>query len=423
MFFDGFGNSHSDFGTAAANHRTHPKWRGQVSISSNTVDLPVAAVSKAPIVLAALSLGAFAVGTSEFMVGGLLNQIAADLEVPIPSAGLLITGYAIGVTLGGPAMTILTGRLRRRPQLLLLLAIFIAGNLVCALSSSFLQLLLGRIVTAFCHGAYIGSASSAAGAMVQSQHRARALAFVSAGVMIANILGVPSGNAIGQLLGWQTTFWAVTLLGAAAALSLAMLLPHDAGSRRISAVSEFRALGHRQVVLGLLHSLCFTCGLFTCVPYLTPMLTEIGHAQAGEVPLFLAVFGGGATVGVLLGGRLADWRLTMSVAIALLAQIVSYALLALSAANLPLMWIIVFLFGVAAMLAVAPLRMIVLAGAGEAPGLASTMSSSAFNLGVAIGAAVGAAMLALGMSYTALPLAGIGFVLLGLVVLRLLQHR
>ena len=391
-----------------------------MSISVRTETLPVGVVPKTPIILLALTLGAFAVGSSEFMVGGLLNQIAADLNVPVPSAGLLITGYAAGVTVGGPLVTILTGRLDRKLQIALLLAIFILGNLVCALSTSFAQLLIGRLVTAFCHGAYNGAASIAAAAVVPAQHRARALALVSAGVMIANVVGVPAGAALGQLLGWQAAFWAVTLLGAAAAIVLVTLLPRDLGSSRSSTLSELRALGRRQVVLGLLLSLCFTCGLFTTLPYLTPMLTELAHAEPSQIPGLLMMFGAGATAGVLLGGRLADWQLLPTIAIALSAQAATYALLSLFGGSLPLMWAIIFLVGLAAMLAVAPLRVVVLTGSGDAPGLASTMTSSAFNLGVAIGAAIGSTILALGMGYAALPLAGIAFALLGLVILSVL---
>ena len=304
--------------------------------------------------------------------------------MPVPSAGLLITGYAAGVTVGGPLVTILTGRLDRKLQIALLLAIFILGNLVCALSTSFAQLLIGRLITAFCHGAYSGAASIAAAAAVPSPHRARALALVSAGVMIANVVGVPAGAALGQLLGWQAAFWAVTLLGAAAAIVLLTLLPRDLGSSRSSTLSEFRALGRRQVVLGLLLSLCFACGLFTTLPYLTPMLTELAHAEPNQIPGLLMMSGVGATAGVLLGGRLADWQLLPTIAIALSAQAATYALLSLFGGSLTLMWAIVFLLGLASMLAVAPLRVVVLTGSGEAPGTSSTMTSSAFNLGVAI---------------------------------------
>jgi DHA1 family inner membrane transport protein len=375
-------------------------------------------VARAAIVLAALTLGAFAVGTSEFMVGGVLNEVARSLGVPIPAAGLLISGYAAGVTVGGPLMTMLTGRLERRYQISLLLGIFVAGNLLCAISTSFAWLLLGRLVTAFCHGAFYGAASIAAGSLVPPGQRARAVALVSSGVMIANIFGVPAGAGLAQLLGWQASFWAVGALGGLAGLLLLLILPPVRGSGRPSLRAEARALSRPEVVVGLLLSFCFTAGLFTCVPYLTPMLTDLAHAPADLIPWLLMVFGCGATAGMLLGGRLADWRLRPTLAIAFGAQGVTYLLLALTGSQLTAMWGTVFLLGASAMLALAPLRMMVLEGAADAPGLAATMTSSAFNLGAATGAALGSALLATGLGYAALPIVAIGFAAAATAVLR-----
>jgi MFS transporter, DHA1 family, inner membrane transport protein len=362
----------------------------------------------------ALALGAFAIGTSEFMISGLLREVAADLGASIPSAGLLITGYAGGVAIGGPLLTIATGGLDRRRQIMLLLAVFILGNIFCALSNSYEMLLAGRIVGAFCHGAFYGSASVAAGFLVPGNHRARAIALVSAGVMVANIVGVPVGTALGQIAGWRTAFWGVSGLGAVAALGLALMLPANIGAGRASLLAEIRALLRPHVVTGLALGLCFTIGLFSCFTYLTPLLTTVSGAAEGQIPLLLMVFGAGATAGMLGGGRLADWGLRPAIAIGFTAQIAVYGLMMALSGSLPAMWIVLFSLGAASMCVVAPIRMVVLNGAADAPGLAATMTSSAFNAGVAIGAALGAGLLGGGMTYNALPLAGIILAAIGL---------
>lgn len=376
---------------------------------------PALSLRNAPVLV--LALGAFAIGTSEFMISGLLADVAADLEVSIPSAGLLITGYASGVALGGPLMTMAAGRLERKRQIVLLLVLFIAGNLLCALSTSYGMLLAGRIVGALCHGAFYGSASVAAAALVPAHRRARAVALVSAGVMVANVIGVPLGTAVGQLMGWRAAFWGVSGLGVLAAAALAAMLPSSLGAARSSLAREVGALLRPRVLTGLALGLCFTTGLFITFSYLTPLLVGVSGAAPGQIPPMLMVFGAGATVGMLVGGRLADWRLKPTLAFAFAAQIAVYAALAGLSQTLWAMWIVLFALGVASMAAVAPLRMIVLNGAAEASALASTMTSSTFNLGVALGAALGAALVGAGTGYALLPLAGIAFAALGLAIL------
>jgi DHA1 family inner membrane transport protein len=364
----------------------------------------------------ALALGAFAIGTSEFMISGLLREVAGDLDVSIPSAGLLITGYAGAVAIGGPLMTIATGRLGQKRQIMLLLMIFIVGNVACALSASYGALLVGRIISAMCHGAFYGAASVAAGVLVPAGYHARAVALVSAGVMVANVIGVPLGTAIGQIAGWRTAFWGVSGLGVLAVLALALVLPASLQAGRSNITAQVGALLRPQVLTGLALGLCLTIGLFSCFSYLVPLLTTVSDAAPEQIPLLLMVFGAGATAGVLGGGRLADWRPRTAIILAFAAQIAAYAALILLSQNLAAMWALVFALGLCSMAAVAPLRMVVLRGAADAPALAATMTSSAFNLGVAIGAGLGAALLDAGIGYALLPVAGIGFAALALVI-------
>jgi MFS transporter, DHA1 family, inner membrane transport protein len=228
---------------------------------------------------------------------------------------------------------------------------------------------------------------------------------------------VPLGTAIGQIAGWRTAFWGVSGLGALAALALALVLPSDLEARRSNIVAQVGALLRPQVLTGLALGLCFTIGLFSCFSYLAPLLTTVSGASPGQIPLLLMAFGAGATVGVLSGGRLADWRLRTAIILAFAAQIAAYVALIFLSQSLSAMWALVFVLGLSGMAVVAPLRMVVLRGAADAPALAATMTSSAFNLGVAIGAALGAGLLDAGVSYALLPVAGIAFAGLALTII------
>jgi MFS transporter, DHA1 family, inner membrane transport protein len=374
---------------------------------SKTLDVVEAgANSSSRVAILALSLGAFAVGTSEFMISGLLQTVAADLAVSVPTAGFLITGYALGVVVGGPAMALLTGGLNRRTTLLLLLTIFVLGNLLCANAPSYALLLAGRVVTSFCHGAFYGLASVVGGALVASSHRARAVALVTAGVMVANVIGVPIGTAIGQALGWRSAFWVVALVGGIAATALVALLPSSvdrAGSRLLL---EVRALARPRVLMGLGLCFVFTLGLFGLFSYITPMLVAVSGANAEELPILLLLFGLGSTVGVLVGGRLGDWNLMRGLIVAFAAQAITYGAILAFCQSLAAMYALMFALGAIGMVVVAPLKTIVLAAALDAPVLASTLASSALNLGVAVGAAIGALVVE-GAGYGALPWIGL----------------
>ena len=364
-----------------------------------------------------LSLGAFAIGASEFMISGLLRDVAADLGVTIPTAGLLITGYALGVAVGGPLMAILTGRLGRKEQLLLLIGIFITGNMLCATAPSYFVLLVGRMVGAFCHGAYHGTASVVAGTLVPAEQRVRAIALISAGVMIANVVGVPCGTALGQAVGWRAAFWAVSVLGATAAAALMLCLPAEIGVAPMKLRSEFKALARPKVLLGFLLSFLFCLGLFGLFTYMTPLLTTVSGAKPEQIPTLLLLFGLGATVGVIGGGRLADRGLTLSIAIAFAAQIAVYTMIVCFSSSLAAMYFLLFMLGAVAMAAVAPLKTLVLSAAFDAPGMASALTSSTLNLGVAIGAAIGALLLHNGLGYSDLPFIGIASASMGLLIL------
>jgi DHA1 family inner membrane transport protein len=355
----------------------------------------------------ALSLGAFAVGTSEFMISGMLETVASDLSVSVPTTGFLITGYALGVVIGGPATALMTARLDRRVALLLLLTIFVLGSLACANAPSYELLLAGRIVTSFCHGAFYGLASVIGGTLVPPGRRARAVALIMAGVMVANVIGVPFGTAIGQAFGWRSAFWVVALVGGIAAASLVVLLPASAARNDTKLLSEIGALARPKVLIGLGLCVVFCVGLFSLFTYITPLLVKVSGAAPEQLPVLLLLFGLGSTAGVLGGGRLGDWNLTRALIAGFAAQVLAYGAILGLGESLAAMYVLMFALGAIGMIVVAPLKTMVLLASQDAPMLASTLTSSALNLGVAAGAAVGALLIDHGAGYDTLPWIGV----------------
>jgi MFS transporter, DHA1 family, inner membrane transport protein len=372
-----------------------------------------------PLPLFALLITACAIGTTEFVVSGLLPQVSADLGVDIPTTGLLVSGYAMGVVIGGPIMTVVTARLSRRTALLALVAIFIGANLFCAMSTSFAATLAARVMSAFAHGAYFGIATVVATSLVPDGRRASAIALIGAGVMTANILGVPGGTALGQALGWRATFWAISIAGVVAIASMALWLPKGGSGRAMDVRAEIGALRRGRVLTGLLLLFLHGAGLFGLFTFIAPLLTTVSGFAPAQVPLLLLLFGIGGIVGTLLSGRLADWRLEASIVIVLAAQVLLYVAFVLLAGNAVAAYALVVILGIVGMAAQAPLRALVLSAALDAPSLAATFSSSAFNLGVAVGATSGAAALARGASYSQLPWLGVACGLAGLAVITL----
>jgi DHA1 family inner membrane transport protein len=372
-----------------------------------------------PFPLFALFITACAIGTTEFVVSGLLPQVSVDLGVDIPTAGLLVTGYAMGVVIGGPIMTVLTARLSRRTALLVLVVIFICANLFCALSTSFAATLAARIMSAFAHGAYFGIATVVTTSLVADGRRASAIALIGAGVMTANILGVPGGTALGQALGWRATFWAISIAGVVAIAAMVLWLPAGGGGKSMDLRAEIRTLGRRQVLTGLFMLFLHGVGLFGLFTFIAPLLTTVSGFPPADVPLLLLLFGIGAIIGSLLSGRLADWRLELSIAIVFGAQVILYLLFGFLAGNPVAVYVLMVLLGVVGMAAAAPIRALVLNAARDAPSLAATFSSSAFNLGVAVGATIGSVALASGASYAQLPWLGVTCALAGLAIITL----
>ncbi|MET0338836.1 MAG: MFS transporter, partial [Caulobacter sp.] len=348
-----------------------------------------------PIALFALTAGAFGIGVTEFVIMGLLLQVSADLGVSISQAGLLISGYAFGVFLGAPLLTIATRRMPRKAVLIALMLIFTLGNIACAIAPSYGLLMGARILTSLAHGTFFGVGAVVATSLVAPERKASAISIMFTGLTIATLMGVPFGAWLGLQYGWRSTFWAVAVIGLVAAVVLAVFVPADKDKPQPSPLrEEFAVLGRPQVLLGLLMTVLGFAGVFAVFTYIQPILTQItGFSEAAVSPILL-VFGGGLAVGNLLGGRLADKRLMPALmgTLALLAVM----LVALTFAFQAKVPAIVFtgLFGIAAFATVAPLQLRVLEQAGGAgQSLASSLNIGAFNLGNAFGAWLGGAVI------------------------------
>jgi len=372
--------------------------------------------------LLALALASFGIGTTEFVIMGLLPDVAGDLGVTIPQAGLLVTGYALSVAFGSPFLTVATARMDRRKALLLLIGIFILGNLLCALAPNYALLMAARIVTALCHGAFFGLGAVVAAALVPEQKKAQAIATMFAGLTLANVLGVPFGTALGEAVGWRNTFWAVVVIGFAAAFALYAWLPRNMPTFRMKLIHEARSLGSTQVILAMLISVVVSASLFGVFTYITPILENVTLISPHEVTLMLLLFGTGLTAGNFLGGWLGDWKLMPSVIGILALLIPVLSLFTLTSASLVPAAVTMFCWGLLAFALIAPLQMRVVNEAAQASNLASTLNQGAFNLGNAAGAWIGGLALTDGLAYRELPWIGVALAAVAFT-LSFLSHR
>ncbi len=372
--------------------------------------------------LLALALASFGIGTTEFVIMGLLPDVAGDLGVTIPQAGLLVTGYALSVAFGSPFLAVATARMDRRKALLLLIGIFILGNLLCALAPNYALLMAARIVTALCHGAFFGLGAVVAATLVPEQKKAQAIAMMFAGLTLANVLGVPFGTALGEAVGWRNTFWAVVVIGFAAAFALYAWLPRNMPTPRMKLIHEARSLGSTQVILAMLISVVVSASLFGVFTYITPILENVTLISPHEVTLMLLLFGIGLTAGNFLGGWLGDWKLMPSVIGILALLIPVLSLFTLTSASLVPAAVTIFCWGLLAFALISPLQMRVVNEAAQAPNLASTLNQGAFNLGNAAGAWIGGLALTNGLAYRELPWIGVALAAVAFT-LSFLSHR
>lgn len=366
--------------------------------------------------LMVLSLSAFAIGTTEFVIMGLLPDVARDLGVTIPMAGWLVTGYALSVAVGAPVMAVLTARLERRQALRLLMVIFVLGNALCALAASYGLLMLARVVTALCHGAFFGIGSVVATSVVTADRRASAIAIMFTGLTLANILGVPFGTALGQEFGWRMTFWAVSLIGILALGGLIFSLPKEEQAERETLRSEIVVLRHAEVWLAFAMTVSFSAAMFTTFTYIAPLLEDLTGVSPRGVTASLFLIGVGLTIGNVIGGRFADKRLQATLTGGFVAIAMASLLLSLFATMMIPTEILLFIWGCVTFALVPALQVNVMKRGHEAPNLVSIMNIGAFNVGNALGAWTGGAVLDTGFGLATVPLAAVAWAGVGVLL-------
>jgi len=354
-----------------------------------------------PLGLIALAIGSFGIGLTEFVIAGLLPDVAATYAVSEASAGWLISGYALAVVVGALFVTAATARLPRKAVLLGLLVLFIAGNVLTAIAPTYGVAMTGRILAALCHGAFFGIGSVVASGLVAPDKKAGAIAIMFTGLTVANVLGVPLGTLLGQQLGWRSTFWAISLVGILALIGIALLVPADRGAEeRFSLRGELGAFRSGQVWLSLLVTILAYGGMFGAFTYIAYTLTEVSGFPSSAVPWLLVLFGAGLVVGNWLGGRLADRSIDGTLIGFIAGLVVVLALFGLLAGSGAATIVGLFLMGGFGFGTVPGLQSRIMNYAGQAPTLASGANIGAFNIGNALGAWAGGVGIAAGLGYT-----------------------
>ncbi|SDW60466.1 MFS transporter, DHA1 family, inner membrane transport protein [Amycolatopsis xylanica] len=338
-----------------------------------------------PIALFVLGLTVFSLGTTEFMIAGLLPELSAAFGVSLPQTGMLISLFALGVVVGAPLITAATTRIPRKAALIGLLGVFIVGEVIAAAAPSYGVLMAARVVTAVAHGSFFGIGAVVAANLVEPAKRARAISVMFGGLTIATIAGVPLGTFVGQHFGWRATFLAVAILGVIDLIGVIALVPHQPRAGHIGVRQELAAFRNKKVWLALATTMLSQAALYTAYTYISPLLTDVTGFSAGMVPPLLALFGVGTFLGSVFGGRLADRSLMGTLCVGLLVLAVMLGAFSLAAHNKPAMIATLFLFGVGSFLINPALQTRVMNETEGAPTLASTSNISAFNIGNALG--------------------------------------
>ncbi|MEV6591794.1 MFS transporter [Streptomyces acidicola] len=385
--------------------------------------------------LVALALGGFGIGLTEFLIAGLLPQVASSFGVSEAAAGRLISGYALSVAIGAIALTAATARLPRKGVLVGLVALFVIGNLLSAVAPSYSVMLLGRIVAALCHGSFFGIGSLVARSLVAPERKSRAVAVMFAGLTVANVLGVPFGALVGERWGWRAAFWAVTAIGVLALAGIVALVPGWAGQVRPPAESgragavppsglraQFRAFRSWQVWLTLTATALSYGGMFGAFSYIAYTFTEVSGFSRADVAWLLMVYGVGLVVGNLIGGRAADRDRDRALVLALLGLTITLAVFGLLAGSAIALVILVFLMGVTGFAGVPGLITRVTDFAHGAA-LAASANVSASNIGNALGAWLGGLSITAGLGYTAPLHVGAGIALVSVIVMAVAAHH
>ncbi|GAA2729652.1 MFS transporter [Streptomyces nogalater] len=353
-----------------------------------------------PLALLALAISAFGIGTTEFVTNGLLPEVATDFDVSIPTAGLLTSGYALGVVVGAPVLTAATTRVRRKHLLVGLMLLFIAGNLVAAVAPTYGLLMTGRVLSALCHGAFFGVGSVVAAGLVAPDKKAGAISLMFTGLTLANVLGMPMGTVLGQHFGWRAAFWGVVVLGLIGLLGIMALVPSEPVAEESNLRAELAAFRKSQVWLALAVTAIGFSGLLASFTYVTPMMTDVAGFSASSITWLLALYGLGLVAGNHLGGKAADRALTATIFTLLIALAAVLLLFTVTAHHKVTAVITLFVLGGVGFGTIPPLQTRVMQLAGGPATLVSAANIAAFNLGAAVGAWLGGVTIDAGLGYT-----------------------
>ena len=359
---------------------------------------------KYPIAIWMLAIGAFAIGMTEFVIMGLLPNIARDFDVTVSQAGQLITGYALGVAIGGPIIVMLTIKWNRKYLLIVLMGIFIIGNLTASFSPNYGFMMTSRIITSLAHGSFFGIGSILAASMVRPEKRASAMALMFMGLSMSNILGVPFGTLIGQNFGWPMTFIIISIIGALALIGIIIFVPMQRETIKSSVLNELQILKEKRLWLTLAVTLFGFSSVFAYFTYISTVLIDVSNVQENLISYLLIIFGIGVTLGNVVGGKLADWNLNKALKIIFIVFILYFILLYFVQRNSILMIAGIFFFGLIGFSMSPSLQFKSTLISQDAPTLASTLNQSAFNLGNALGAFIG------GVVVTNLPIASLSLI-------------
>jgi DHA1 family inner membrane transport protein len=367
--------------------------------------------------LLALAMGGFAIGTTEFVSMGLLPQLAEGVGVSIPTAGHVISTYALGVVVGAPLFAVFGARLPRRELLVGLMVVFLVGNAVSALATSYTSLTIARFLSGLPHGAYFGVASLVAADLVTADRRGRAVSRVMLGLAVANVAGVPAATWLGQNAGWRSAYWLVSVLAALTAVLVLWLVPHVAADREATGRKELRAFKDPQVLLTLLAGAIGFGGMFAMYTYIAPTVTDVAGLGKGLVPIYLLAFGSGMVVGTPLGGRLADWSVFRSMLVGSASMGLTLVVFTFTSQWFLPGLLTVFVLSVVSSVLVVGLQMRLMQVAGDAQTIGAAMNHASLNIANALGAWLGGVVVAAGFGYTSTAWVGAGLSLAGLLVL------
>ncbi len=367
--------------------------------------------------LLALAMGGFAIGTTEFVSMGLLPQLAAGVDVSIPTAGHVISAYAVGVVVGAPLIAVFGARLPRRELLIGLMLVFLVGNVASALAVDYPTLMLARFLAGLPHGAYFGVAALVAADLVAPDRRGRAVSRVLLGLAVSNVVGVPAATWLGQSFGWRSAYWLVVVLAGLTIALVLWLVPHVAANRAATGRNELRAFKNPQVLLTLLVGAIGFGGMFAVYTYIAPTVTDVAGLSEGTVPVYLLVFGVGMVVGTPLAGRLADWSVLRTMLIGSVSMSVLLVVFTYTSQFFLAGLFTAFVFATLTSLLAIGLQMRLMEVAGDAQTIGAAMNHASLNIANALGAWLGGVVVAAGYDYTAASWVGAGLSLAGLLIL------